>query len=64
VATSPRVYLFKEFYSFQVGDTAHKDARGSTLVHLIINENKSLGTASQSLCFGLVRGQGPIDEML
>jgi len=64
VATSPRVYLLKEFYSFLTCDAAHENARGATLVYLTIEKYKSLGSLSDSSRLGLVWGQSAIDEAL
>jgi hypothetical protein len=46
VATSPLVDLVKEFYSLLAGDAPHEDTRGATLVHLAVDEDKGLGTAT------------------
>jgi len=54
VATSPRVYVAQELDSLLTWDAAHKDARGATLIHLSVEEDKSFGTTSHTPCFYLV----------
>jgi len=64
MAASPRVYLLKELDSFLMGDAAHENARGATLVHLSIEKYKGFGATSYSPCLGLIWGQSVIDEAL
>jgi len=54
VATSPRVYVLQELDSLLTWDATHKDARGATLVHFSVEEDKSLGTTSDTPCLSLV----------
>jgi len=60
MTASPRVYLLMEFSSFMAGATAHKDARGAMLVHLAVDENKSLGTVSQFHAWAWSEGKVPL----
>ena len=54
VATSPRVYVLQELDSLLSWDAMHKDARGATLVHLSVEEDKGLGATSHTPCLSLV----------
>ena len=64
MATSPQVNVLQELDPFSSWDATHEDARGASLVHLPIKEDKGLGTPSHASCFGLVQGQSAVDQAL
>jgi hypothetical protein len=58
MAASPRVYFLQEFLTFGDGDASLEDARGATVVELLLiaQQDKRLGASRYPPSLGSVEG--------